>query len=181
MFVVISNMINLCIIGQVISQPNASNDFRNHHLNSSQISHYHNVLSNETLSNSVVSSKLNSNSSDEQVKSSNAQIFTNNGYKSNTTLILEASDLTPNQLLNPTVNHISSITSYNDLYQMSFTTEELLGTKYPHIMSNDIDMDPCKSGKRSNVIYSFNGDYREIRLQNRLLFVTKDFMIFRSF
>lgn len=31
-----------------------------------------------------------------------------------------------------------------------FTKEQLLNTKFPHKISNDIDLDPCKSGKKTS-------------------------------
>ena len=79
---------------------------------------------------------------------SNAQESSNNWYKSHDGLNQKAVTLISNLFSNPTLNQISSITSSldNDLYHMSFTQEELMETKFPHNMSRDIDMDPCKSG-----------------------------------
>ena len=43
---------------------------------------------------------------------------------------------------------LSPYISNIDEYQMSFTTEELLTKKVNHRISQDVDMDPCKSGKQ---------------------------------
>ena len=148
-FVVLSHVMNLCIIGQAFSLTIGTNNVVLNPLNLSQTSSNGISLTNGTHSNSAISKPQYSFLSQDQDELSNAQESSNNRYKSNDGLNQKAITLISNHFSNPTFNHISSITSSldNDLYHMSFTQDELMETKFPHNMSQDIDMDPCKSGK----------------------------------
>ena len=148
-FVVLSHVLNLCIVGEALSQTNETNDIVLDPLNISQTALSGISLTNETNSNSDISKSQYSFLSQDQEELSNAQESSNNWYKSQDGLNQKAVTLISNLFSNPTLNQISSITSSldNDLYHMSFTQDELMETKFPHNMSQDIDMDPCKSGK----------------------------------
>ena len=155
-FVVLLHILNSCIIGQVFTQPSGPNNVIVNPQNISQFFPTGKRSNNITQPKSAILSLQYSSSSKNQDESINAQNLSNNRYKINDGFNQNASTSESNQLSDPTLNHISSITNSldNDLYHMSFTEEELKETKFPHNISRDIDMDPCKSGKVHILIYN---------------------------
>ena len=135
-FVVLLYITTSCVIGQVFTQTREQSRIIQNRQDTSQILPTSHNSEDIVPSVSTILSSQNLFLSKHQEESLNAQKSSNNRYKNN------------DQLSTSTLNNLSSITSSldNDLYHMSFTPEELMETNFPHNMSRDIDMDPCKSG-----------------------------------
>ena len=164
-FVVLLHILNSCIIGQVFTETSRPSNIILNPQNKTKKFTTDKTLKNNTQPNSDILSLQHSFSSENQEDSINAQNLSNNRYKINDVFNKNASTFKSNQLSDPTLDHISSITNSldNDLYYMSFTPEELMDTKFPHNISRDIDMDPCKSGKVHILIcYYFHADYQNM-------------------
>ena len=153
-FVVLLHILNSCIIGQVFTETSRPSNIILNPQNKTKNFPTDKTLRNNTQSNSDILSLQHSFSSENQEESISAQNLSNNRYKINDVLNKNASTFKSNQLSEPTLNHSSYITNSfdNELHYMSFTSEELMDTKFPHNISGDIDMDPCKSGKEHIVI-----------------------------
>ena len=164
-FIVLLHIINSCIVGQVFTETSRPNNIILNPQNIIRKFPTDKTLKNNTQPNSAVLSLQHSFSSENQEESINAQNLSNNRYKINYVFNKNASSFKSNQLSEPTLNHSSSITNSfdNELYYMSFTSEELIDTKFPHNISGDIDMDPCKSGTvQISVCYYFHTEYQNI-------------------
>ena len=164
-FLVLLHIINSCIVGQVFTEASRPNNIILNPQNISRKFPTDKTLKNNTQPNSAILSLQHSFSSENQEESITAQNLSNNRYKINDVFNKSASTYKSNQLSDPTLDHISSITNSldNDLYYMSFTPEELIDTKFPHNISGDIDMDPCKSGKKHILIcYYFHVKYQNM-------------------
>ena len=164
-FVVLLHILNSCIIGQVFTETSRPSNIILNPQNKTKNFPTDKTLKNNTHPNSDILSLQHSFSSENQEDSINAQNLSNNRYKINDVFNKNASTFKSNQLSDPTLDHISSITNSldNDLYYMSFMPEELMDTKFPHNISRDIDMDPCKSGKVHILIcYYFHSKYQNM-------------------
>ena len=152
------------MIGQVFTETSRPNNIILNPQNITKNFSTDKTLKNDTQTNSAILSVQHSFSSENQ-ESINAQNISNNRYKINDVFNKNESTFKSNQLSDPTLNHVLSITNSldNDLYYMSFTPEELMDTKFPHNISRDIDMDPCKSGKVHILIcYYFLSKYQNM-------------------
>ena len=143
-FLVLLQIVNFCLIGTVFCETSVQN----------VVPEYQNISAYSPLSDSSFSSNqtewknLNSNSFVHANHS--AQNSTNNVYK-DVQRFRKIKTSTSSYSSIPT-NYLSIMLSNNEHYYMSFTQEEIFAMRVGHNVSQDIDMDPCKSGKTKDGI-----------------------------
>ena len=146
-FLVLSQLVNFCLICPVFCESDWDNKVQHLQKFSDYIDN--SLLSqNSSMPNGSNSSEIKSDISQIQeyiTKQKDSSFVNNEGYNNETSRVPRSTQMLQSSISNPTEN-MSLLSSKNKPYYMSFTQEEIFSMRIKHNISQDIDMDICKSG-----------------------------------